>query len=184
MLSCIPTRWYQLSPIRLADGPPFSPERSCVLHAFLLLAFAYLPFYKNAIRRIRLQIGFANLLLHPLTSNLLPFFYARSRESNMDSCRPVNAKRSHRLKNGVAIFADSKQSLRPLSFLSRTGNVLHAFHLQSFCILAFLKENIPLHSCNLQRLHRPENPSGFLPTYEPLLIPTCESKKDSHRQQT
>ena len=109
MLSCIPTRWYQLSPIRLADGPPFSPERSCVLHAFLLLAFAYLPFYKNAIRRIRLQIGFANLLLHPLTSNLLPFFYARSRESNMDSCRPVNAKRSHRLKNGVAIFADSKQ---------------------------------------------------------------------------
>ena len=117
-------------------------------------------------------------------SNLLPFFYARSRESNMDSCRPVNAKRSHRLKNGVAIFADSKQSLRPLSFLSRTGNVLHAFHLQSFCILAFLKENIPLHSCNLQRLHRPENPSGFLPTYEPLLIPTCESKKDSHRQQT
>ena len=127
MLSCIPTRWYQLSPIRLADGPPFSPERSCVLHAFLLLAFAYLPFYKNAIRRIRLQIGFANLLLHPLTSNLLPFFYARSRESNMDSCRPVNAKRSHRLKNGVAIFADSKQSLRPLSFLSRTGNLLHAF---------------------------------------------------------
>ena len=146
MLSCIPTRWYQLSPIRLADGPPFSPERSCVLHAFLLLAFAYLPFYKNAIRRIRLQIGFANLLLHPLTSNLLPFFYARSRESNMDSCRPVNAKRSHRLKNGVAIFADSKQSLRPLSFLSRTGNVLHAFHLQSFCILAFFKRE---HSASL-----------------------------------
>ena len=147
----------------------FIPERSCVLHAFLLLAFAYLPFYKNAIRRIRLQIGFANLLLHPLTSNLLPFFYARSRESNMDSCQPVNAKRSHRLKNGVAIFADSKQSLRPLSFLSRTGNVLHAFHLQSFCILVFLKENIPLHSCNLQRLHRPENPSGFLLSKDKVL---------------
>ena len=110
---------------------------------------------------------------------------APSRESVQDPCRPVKPSRaSHRLENGVAIFADSKQSLRPLSFLSRTGNVLHAFHLQSFCILAFLKENIPLHSCNLQRLHRPENPSGFLPTYEPLLIPTCESKKDSHRQQT
>ena len=35
-----------------------------------LLAFAYLPFYKNAIRRIRLQIGFANLPLYPLTSYL------------------------------------------------------------------------------------------------------------------
>ena len=55
---------------------------------------------------------------------------------------------------------------------------------RAFAYLLFLKENIPLHSCNLQRLHRPENPSGFLPTYEPLLIPTCESKKDSHRQQT
>ena len=127
LLSHIQTKWYQLSPIRLADGPPFSPERSCVLHAFLLLAFAYLPFYKNAIRRIRLQIGFANLLLHPLTSNLLPFFYARSRESNMDSCRPVNAERSHRLKNGVAIFADSEQSSRlfPLSPERETFLILY-----------------------------------------------------------
>ena len=41
---------------------------------------------------------------------------------------------------------DSKQSLRPLSFLSRTGNVLHAFHLQSFCILAFFKRE---HSASL-----------------------------------
>ena len=34
-------------------------------------------------------------------------------------------------------------------FLSRTGNVLQAFLLQSFCILAFLKENIPLPDSNL-----------------------------------
>ena len=27
---------------------------------------------------------------------------------------------------------------------SRTGNVMHASHLQIFCLLAFLKENIPL----------------------------------------
>ena len=110
--------------------------------------------------------------------------FTPSRESNLDSCRPVNAERSHRLNDGGDLFAYTEQRSRVLPSLSRTGNVLHAFHLQSFCILAFLKENIPLHSCNLQRLHRPENPSGFLPTYEPLLIPTCESKKDSHRQQT
>ena len=34
----------------------------------------------------RLQIGFANLPLQPLASNLLPVFYARSRESVQDSC--------------------------------------------------------------------------------------------------
>ena len=34
---------------------------------------------------------------------------------------------SYRLENGYAIFADSKQSLRPLSFLSRTENVSQAF---------------------------------------------------------
>ena len=66
----------------------FIPERSCVLQAFLLPAFAFLSFYKNAIRRIPLQIGFANLPLQPLVSNLLPFFYARSRESVQDSCCP------------------------------------------------------------------------------------------------
>ena len=32
-------------------------------------------------------------------------------------------------------------------------------------------------------MHGPENSSGFLPTYEPWLIPTCESS-DLHRQQT
>ena len=72
----------------------FIPERSCVLQAFLLPAFALFwpksrnSFYKNAIRRIPLQIGFANLPLQPLVSNLLPFFYARSRESVQDSCCP------------------------------------------------------------------------------------------------
>ena len=49
-----------------------------------------------------------------------------------------------------------------LSLHSREGNVLLAFLLQGFCILAFLKENIPLHSCNLQRLHRLENPTWIL----------------------
>ena len=34
---------------------------------------------------------------------------------------------SYRLENSYAIFADSKQRLRPLSFLSRTGNVSQAF---------------------------------------------------------
>ena len=75
-------------------------------------------------------------------------FYTVSR-IRQDSCRPVNAERSHRLKNGVAIFAYSEQSSRLFPFLSRTGNVLQAFLLQSFCILAFLKENIPLPDSNL-----------------------------------
>ena len=57
------------------------------------------------------------------------------------------------------------------------------FLLISFSMLVFLKENIPLCSCNPIGLHGLENPSGFLPTYEPWLIPTCESY-DSHRQQT
>ena len=55
--------------------------------SFPLLSFGILAFYKNAIRRIRLQIGFANLLLQSLTSNLLPFFYVPSRESVQDPCR-------------------------------------------------------------------------------------------------
>ncbi|SDA56186.1 hypothetical protein SAMN02910343_01311 [Dialister histaminiformans] len=40
---------------------PFLSRTGNVLHAFLLLAFTLLSFYKNAIPRIRLQIGFAHL---------------------------------------------------------------------------------------------------------------------------
>ena len=50
--------------------------------------------------------------------------------------------------------------------LSREGIVLHAFLSCSFGMFAFLQKDIPLHSCNLQGLHGPENPSGFLPTCE------------------
>ena len=103
------------------------------MQAFLFLAFVFLSFIrKNS------------------SSLLQSYWIARSRESIQDSCRLVKPSRaSHRLKNGVAIFADSEQRPRPLPFLSRTGNVLHAFLLQSFCILAFLKENIPLPDSNL-----------------------------------
>ena len=53
----------------------------------------------------------------------------------------MNALRSYRLENGYAIFADSKQRLRPLSFLFRTGNLLQALRLWNFCILIFSYEN-------------------------------------------
>ena len=53
------------------------------------------------------------------------------------ACRPMNAKRSYRLKNDVVIFADSKQSLRPLPFLSRKELRFACFPFVSFCILAF-----------------------------------------------
>ena len=39
----------------------------------------------------------------------------------------------------LLIHTDSKQSLRPLSFLSRTGNVLHTFINQLFSFLPFNK---------------------------------------------
>ena len=48
---------------------------------------------------------------------------------SLGSYRPAN----------LLIRTDSKQSLRPFPFLSRTGNVLQAFLLQNFCILAFFK---------------------------------------------
>ena len=57
------------------------------------------------------------------------------------ACRLMNALRSHRLKNGYAIFADSEQRLRPLSFLSRTGNLLQALRSCNFCVLIFSSEN-------------------------------------------
>ena len=72
-----------------AGWSPFLSRKELRFASFPFLSFGILAFYKNAIRRIRLQIGFANLLLQPLTSNLLPFFYAPSRESVQDSCRPV-----------------------------------------------------------------------------------------------
>ena len=39
----------------------------------------------------------------------------------------------------LLIHTDSKQSLRPLSFLSRTGNVLHSFRQSAFACLSFNK---------------------------------------------
>ena len=103
-----------------AGWSPFLSRKELRFASFPFLSFGILAFYKNAIRRIRLQIGFANLLLQPLTSNLLPFFYAPSRESVQDSCRPVKPCRaSHRLKNGDAIFSGSKRGLLPLSSLQR-----------------------------------------------------------------
>lgn len=54
----------------------------------------------------------------------------------------MNALRSYRLENGYAIFADSKQRLQPLSFLSRTGNVWQAFLLLALAFLPFYKNSI------------------------------------------
>ena len=39
----------------------------------------------------------------------------------------------------LLIHTDSKQSLRPLSFLSRKGNVLHSFRQSAFACLSFNK---------------------------------------------
>ena len=46
----------------------------------------------------------------------------------------------------LLIHTDSKQSLRPLSFLSRTGNVLHASRESAFVCLLFNKVEEVQHS--------------------------------------
>ena len=50
-----------------AGWSPFLSRKELRFASFPFLSFGILAFYKNAIRRIRLQIGFANLLLQPLT---------------------------------------------------------------------------------------------------------------------
>ena len=54
-------------------------------------------------------------------------------------------------------------------FLSREGNVSHASVNQLVHTGPLQEENIPLHSCNLQGLHRPE-PQVFPPEYQKKLI--------------
>ena len=93
ILSFVPTYCNQLSPIRLADGPPFSPERSYVLQTFLLSAFTFLAFIRRH----------SALFLQSLR-------IARSRESVQDSCRPMSLG-SYRPAN-LMIRTDSKHSLR------------------------------------------------------------------------
>ncbi len=92
MLSLIPTKRNQLSPIRCADGPPFSPERSFDLQIFLLLVFAFLFFIKRTFR----------------------FTSCNSRELHRpepQACR-LMSQGSYRPKNGSIILADNKRGLR------------------------------------------------------------------------
>ena len=97
---------------RRASVHPFFQERSFVLQTCLLSAFCILSFYKETFR------------FPPSKSSDRRFC-----RPEPQACRPVKPCRaSHRLKHGVAIFADSEQSSQPLSFLSRTGNVSYAFH--------------------------------------------------------
>ena len=85
---------------------------------FLLTSFSMLAFCKREHSALLLQ----------------SHWIARSRESVQDSCRPVKPCRdSHRLENGVAIFADSEQSSRPSPFSPERSCVWQLFH--SFCIL-------------------------------------------------
>ena len=92
MLSLIPTKRNQLSPIRCADGPPFSPERSFDLQIFLLLVFAFLFFIKRTFR----------------------FTSCNSRELHRpepQACR-LMSQGSYRPKNGSIILADNKRGVR------------------------------------------------------------------------
>ena len=68
-------------------------------------------------------------------------------------------------------------------FLSRKELRFASFPFLSFRILIFYKEKFLFTPAILLDCTVPRIRSGFLPTYEPWLIPTCESY-DSHRQQT
>ena len=68
------------------------------------------------------------------------------------------------LNSRICLFrTDSKQSLRPLSFLSRTGNVSHSFHLQNFCILTFFKRTFHISPAKRFVLHRLEPQAHLSP---------------------
>ena len=87
-----------------------------------------------------------------------------------------------RIQPGFLSTANKVRGFYP--FLSRKELRFASFPFLSFRILIFYKEKflftpaIPL-DCTASRIQ-----PGFLPTYEPWLIPTCESFLDSHRQQT
>ncbi len=67
-------------------------------------------------------------------------------------------------------------------FLSRTGNVLHASHLQGFCILPFHKRIFHFIPAILMGLHSPMNPGSYSPA-SAQDTHTCEPS-DAHGQQT
>ena len=69
-----------------------------------------------------------------------------------------------------------------LPFLSRTGNVLHASHLQGFCILTFHKRIFHFTPAILMGLHSPMNPGSYSPA-SAQDTHTCEPS-DAHGQQT
>ena len=73
---------------------------------------------------------------------------------------------------------------RILSLHSRKEIRIASFPCVSFSGLNFYKRIFLFtpaicKDCTVSRIHY-----GFLPTYEPWLIPTCDSFLDSHRQQT
>ena len=68
-------------------------------------------------------------------------------------------------------------------FLSRKELRSARFPCVSFSVLKFYKRIFLFTPAICKDCTVPRIRSGFLPTYEPWLIPTCESS-DSHRQQT
>ena len=114
MLSSVPTYSILLSTI--FDGPPsLQRGKRAACFPFVELLNSYLYTREHSA-----------LFLQSLR-------IARYQESVQDSCRPMSLG-SYRPAN-LMIRTDSKQGLRPLPFLSRTGNVLQAFLLQDYCIL-------------------------------------------------
>ena len=131
MLSHIQTKWNQLSPASFwLAVHPFSPERSFVLHTFHLWKFCILHIFliktqqneishKNGKSRfVYIEMLFAvstcRLALQICPSNLLPFFYAPSRESALDSCQPSNL--SFAASPHVPFHQFSTLSCSPLQF--------------------------------------------------------------------
>ena len=116
---------------------PFLSRTGNVLHEFFQCNFWILTFIQDIRKRdfpFFRKVSFSypcadkrSKSANPPTSNLLPltFLLCTVPRIRQDSCRLMSPG-SYRPAN-LLICTDSKQSLRPLSFLSRTGTVLQAF---------------------------------------------------------
>ena len=130
--SCLLTKWKKCNIVSLflqihivestiprRSSVPLSLQKGATYGMLpICKAFVCLPFYKRSFH-IPLQSPWR--LHSPMSLWLIQTW-----EWQHHSHRPVN----------LLIHTDSKQSLRPLSFLSRTGNLLQAFCSCNFCFLS------------------------------------------------
>ena len=91
ILSFALTKWYQLSPICAADGPPFLSRKELRFACFPFISFRILAFLQKCYSQNPPADWLCKSAL--LSSNLLPFFYARSRTAGLQFRHSVHPRR-------------------------------------------------------------------------------------------